>query len=88
MGDTELTDYNDVFFMTTGLMYQLSETTLFSVSYDYQQATLDGVDDSETLSLFLNNKISDSWSANVYVLSGLTDAVAESGFGFTLIREL
>lgn len=86
MGDTDLTDYNDVVFSTAGMMYQLNEDTVLSLAYDYQQTTIDATDDSQTISLYLNKRLNPDWTASAYTLSGLSDAVADSGFGFTLIR--
>ena len=86
MGDTDLTDYNDVVFSTAGMMFQLNEDTVLSLAYDYQQTTIDATDDSQTISLYLNKRLNQDWTASVYTLSGLSDAVADSGFGFTLKR--
>ena len=87
MGDTSLTNYNDVVFSTAGLMFQLNEDSVLSLAYDYQQTTITGADDSQTLSLYLNKRLNPDWMASAYVLSGLSDAVADSGFGFTLIHD-
>ena len=86
LGDTSLTDYNDVVFSTAGMMFKLSVNTVLSLAYDYQQTTITGTDDSQTISLYLNKRLNPDWMASAYVLSGLSDAVADSGFGFTLIR--
>lgn len=85
MGDTATVDYNDVLFARTGLMYQLNAKTLMNVSYDYQQATADG-DDGKTLSFSVSRKLNQKWLANVYFLNGLSDSVADSGLGFSLIH--
>ena len=86
MGDTDQTDFNDAGFTTVGLMSQLNENTLLSVAYDYQQAIVNGAEDSKTISLYLAKRVSQNWTANAYILSGLTNSVADSGFGLTLNR--
>lgn len=86
MGDTDLTDFNNIMFTTVGLMSQLNESTLLSVAYDYQQASVNDIDDGHKVSLSLSKRINQKWTANAYLLSGLTDSVADSGFGFTLNR--
>lgn len=86
IGDTDLVDYNDVFFATAGLMYQMNSKTSFSVIYDYQQATVDAADDGHLASLYVSRQFNQLWSANVYLLNGFSDSVANSGAGFTLIR--
>lgn len=86
MGDRQFVDYNDVLFTTAGLMYQMNPQTFFSVAYDYQQATSDGRDDGHMAGLYATRQFSGPWSANVYLLKGLSDSVADSGAGFTLIH--
>jgi len=86
MGDSQVTDYNDVMFVTTGFMYQLNSKTLVSIAYDFQQTTIDGTDDGKTLSVYLNRVLGEKWSASAYLLNGLSDSVADTGFGLNLIR--
>jgi len=86
IGDTNISKYNDVFFTSVGLMYPMNSKTSFSVVYDYQQAAIDGIDDDHTVSLYVTRNFNQEWSANVYILNGLSDSVADSGAGFTLIR--
>ena len=86
IGDADLTDYNDVFFATAGLTYQITPKTQFSLVYDYQQATINGADDGQMVSLYVSREFSSKWSANVYVLNGLSESVADTGAGFTLTR--
>ena len=86
MGDIATVDYNDVIFAKAGLMYQINAKTLMNMSYDYQQATVDGGDDGKSLSLSVSRKLNQKWLANVYLVNGLSDSVADSGIGFSLIR--
>ncbi len=86
IGDTNLTDYNDVFFTRAGFMYSVNPQTSFSVAYDYQQATTETTDEGQSVSLSAYRSFSKQWSGNVYVLGGLTDSVVDSGIGFSLIR--
>ncbi len=86
MGDTATLDYNDVIFAKAGVMYQINAKTLMNMSYDYQQATVDGGDDGKSLSLSVSRKLNQKWLANVYLVNGLSDSVADSGAGFSLIR--
>jgi len=86
IGDTNVTDYNDVFFTRAGFMYSVNPQTSFSVAYDYQQATTETTDEGQSVSLSAYRSFSKQWSGNVYVLGGLTDSVADSGIGFSLIR--
>ena len=87
IGDTDLVDYNDVFFAAAGFNYQINSKTLFGLTYDYQQASIDGVDDVAIINLNLSHKLNAQWSTNVYFLIGLSDSVAESGAGLALRRQ-
>lgn len=86
MGDKKSVDYNDVVFTTAGLMYQMNPETFLSVAYDYQQATSDAQEDGHMASLYATRRFSGQWSANVYLLSGFSDSVVDTGAGFTLIH--
>jgi len=86
IGDTNLTDYNDVLFSRTGFMYSVNPQISFSVAYDYQQAMTDSTDEGQTLGLYAYRSFNKQWSGNAYVLAGLTDSVADSGIGFSFIH--
>jgi hypothetical protein len=86
VGDTQSANYDDALFASLGFAYQFAPTTSFSVVYDYQQATSDDADDGHMLSLYINTALSRQWSANVYLLKGLSDSEADTGVGFTVIH--
>ena len=86
VGDTKSVDYNDALFASLGLVYQFAPQTSFSLVYDYQQATSDGSDDGRLVSLYINRALNRQWSANVYLLKGLSDSEADTGLGFTVIH--
>ena len=84
LGDTDTVDFNDVLFVTTGFAYYINQKTSIGVAYDYQQAAVDGEDDGSIFKLNLNRKFNQQWSVKIYSLTGLSDSVADSGFGFSL----
>ena len=84
MGDTNVIDYNDVFFANPGLLYSVGPHTSFSFSYNYQQATTDITDESQSLSLYANQRLSKQWSGSAFIFAGLTDSVADTGLGLSL----
>ena len=86
IGDAALINFNDVFFSTAGFSYQMTPNTSLSLAYEYQQASLDHLEDGRIASLYLNRQFSNKWLANFYALKGLSNSVADSGTGFTLIR--
>lgn len=85
-GDTDFVDFNDVVFVTAGFTYHINPKTSFGLAYDYQQTAIDGTDDSAMIKLNLNRRFTRQWSANVYFLAGLSDAVADSGLGLSLMH--
>ena len=86
IGDIGVTNYDDVFFASTGFMYSLKPQTSFSIIYDYQQATTNSTDEAQSLSLYANQRFSKQWSASAFLFSGLTDSVADTGIGLSLIH--
>ena len=81
VGDTDSVDFNDVMFITAGMSYQMNVVTLLGVSYDYEQASVDGEDEGQVLSLSIGRKFNEKWLANFYLMKGLSDSVADSGIG-------
>lgn len=85
-GDSDLVNYNDVFFVRLGSIYQLDQQTSFDVSYDYEQAAISGVDNRRMARLYVTRLIDHKWSAGIYLLKGFTNSVADNGFGFTVMK--
>ena len=86
IGDTVFVDYKDVVFATGGFTYQINSKTSFGLTYDYQQASIDGVDDGAMVNMNLSHQWNRRWSTNIYFMNGLTDSVADSGVGLSLSR--
>lgn len=86
IGDTNAINYNDVVFLTPGIMYELNSDTVISFAYQYQQATTDSSEEGRMLNLYLGRKIDSRWTAGAYLLHGLSDSVAESGIGLVVSR--
>jgi len=86
IGDTNEMDYDDVFFASTGIMYSVNPQTSFSVVYDYQQGTTNITDEAKSLGVYVNRRFSKDWSGSAFLFGGLTDSVADTGVGLSLIR--
>jgi len=86
IGDTGVTDYDDVLFMSSGFMYSVSPQISFSFSYNYQQATTNTTDEAQSFGLYANQRFSQQWSGSVFLFSGLTDSVADTDVGLSLIH--
>lgn len=86
IGDTATTDFNNTIFAVAGFNYQMNNKTMLSISYDYKQAAVDGADDGKSLSIYIARRINPKLSANIYIVNGLTDSVADKGIGFGLVR--
>jgi len=86
IGDTSVTDYDDVLFMSYGLLYSANLQTSFSFAYNYQQATTNTSDESQSFSLYVNQRLDKQWMGSVFLFSGLSDSVADTGVGLSLIH--
>jgi len=88
IGDTSTINYDDVLFTTLGLNYQWSEKTLISVAYDYQQASVENMEDGKVVNFYINKALNRDWSVNFNLLTGFSDSVADSGVGIALSMRL
>ena len=88
IGDTDTVKYNDVLFTIAGLKYKLSPTVYIGMAYDYQQATVDTVEDGKIANLYITTTFNRLWSANFYAQKGFSDSVADTGIGFVIQRRL
>jgi len=88
MGDTAIANYNNVLFASAGVMYPINENLLLNAVYDYQQATLDGMDAGQMISLYLTKTLNEGWNVSLYLLNGLSDSVADTGMGLSVSRSL
>ncbi|AOS97856.1 hypothetical protein AUP74_02456 [Microbulbifer aggregans] len=83
-GDLPESEIKDVWYMSVGSGYTLTENNSVGLSLDYQQATTDTSDPSTELFGYFNHKLNNQWSAMAYAYMGLADGSPDQGFGFQL----
>gem|GEM_PF-1702113 len=78
-GDTPQTDYNDIVFASIVAAYRLGQHSSLGFSYDFEQASSDGVEDFAALGVDFSSDISRNSRFGVAVQRGLTDSSPDTG---------
>lgn len=86
-GDSDITEYNDVWYASTALGYNVSNTLSAGVNYSYRQALFDTVDDTQSVSPYLSYKISKGFKLDASYAHGLSNASADSSYTLTLSQK-
>jgi len=86
-GDSDITEYNDVWYASTALGYNVSNTLSAGVNYSYRQALFDTVDDTQSVSPYLSYKISKGFKVDLSYAHGLSDASADNSYTLTLSQK-
>jgi len=71
----------NVFFASLGLQYTWSPLVTSGVSYDVRQASIRGAQNPEEASLYVNVRLSEDWSVNVYGVAGFSRNSPAGGGG-------
>lgn len=82
-GDTDETDFNDVFFASIGTGYKLSRDSSMGVGYDFQQSVTDGVDDFGAITVDYSKELSRSTTLGIAIKKGVTDNSLDTGLSFS-----
>lgn len=85
MGDTETTDYNNVFSTSVGVDRKISGNFSAGAIFDYAQATTDTSDPRKEIMGYLNWKLSKRFSVNLYGVAGFSDASPDQSVGMQFV---
>jgi hypothetical protein len=85
-GDPSEYDLDDVWFLSGGIAFRVSESSRGGVFLDWRQSAVDGADDPAELSGFLGTHLNDRTDLSAYALAGLSDSSPDWGFGLNLSR--
>ncbi len=85
IGDTDITDYNDVLYSSLGIDQKLTDTMGVGFSYDFMQATKDDADDRQELMGYIHWKVNQKISLNLYGVAGFTDASPDQAVGVQFV---
>lgn len=80
-GDPSGVNLDNVFYLSGGTDFRVSDTSNIGASLDYQEASTSASDDSLDLFAYLNQKIDSNWSYTLYGYKGLQDGSPDFGMG-------
>lgn len=86
-GDTDTTDYNNVWLGRAGVMQRLDARQSLGISTSYRQKTTDTRDDKHNMMLFHTYKFDKTWRVQSFVIKGLSDATADLAGGISLTHQ-
>lgn len=86
-GDPPAYDLDDVFFLSGGIAFRVSESSRGGVFLDWRQSAVDDADDPAEISVFLGTDFNDRIHLSAYALAGLSDSSPDWGGGLNLSRE-
>jgi hypothetical protein len=86
-GDPPGYELDDVWFLSGGLAFRVSDSRRGGVFVDWRQSAVDGADDPAELSGFLGTRLDDRTDITAYVLAGLSDSSPDWGCGLNLSRQ-
>ncbi len=84
IGSPEDITLNNVWFGSLGLQYRFTTSVGGGIYFDYQQATTSTADDLKELLGYVNFKLDDDWSLNLYGVTGFSDSSPNTGLGLQL----
>lgn len=86
MGDPDGTDFRNPVFASVGLAHRVGATTTVGLSYDWRQRLRATSDDIREITLFASHRFSDQWKAQIYAITGFSDASPDWGSGVIVGR--
>lgn len=78
MGDS---DFDDPVYASLGLAFKLAPATTVGAAYDWREKLTSSGDPISEMSLFVSQKLSESWKLQVYGVKGFTDNSPDWGGG-------
>ncbi len=86
MGDPDGTDFRNPVFASVGLAHRVGATTTVGLSYDWRQRLRPTSDEISEITLFASHRFSDQWKAQIYAITGFSDASPDWGSGIIVGR--
>lgn len=81
LGQSSTVKYRNVANITTGLNYQISNSTSLGSLFDARQSVFPDLDNQAEITLYGTHKLSPSWNSQLYAYKGLTDSSPSFGVG-------
>lgn len=83
-GDSSEFELEDVFFVSVGAGYKLTDATSVGAIYDYREASTTTSDDPQDLVGYVTHKLSDVWALTAYAATGFSDGSPDANVGFQI----
>lgn len=80
-GDPSGVNLDNVFYLSGGTDFRVSDTSNIGASLDYQEASTSSSDDALDVFAYLNQKVNRNWSYTFYGYKGLEDGSPDYGLG-------
>lgn len=87
-GDPDGIELNDVLYLSAGLDWHCLDNAHLGASVDYQQASVNGVEDPVEISTYLSHEINDKISLAPYFYHGLSSSSPDIGLGVQVSLKL
>jgi len=83
-GDTNTEDYNDIWYGSAALGFNINDSFSCGMNYTHRQALNDTIDDTQSISPYFSYKLDKSYKIDFNYAYGFTDATADNSFTVTL----
>lgn len=83
-GDPAGYNLRNVVYGTAGLQYTINERFTAGALFDYRQTSLPGAADPKEATAYLNIKLANAWSVNLYGLAGFSRNSPDAGGGIVV----
>lgn len=80
-GDPSGVELDNVYYLSGGSAYKVSDNTSLGASLDFQEASTNSSDDAMDALAYVNQKLNKKWSVTVYGYKGLEDGSPDYGLG-------
>lgn len=78
---TRGSDLDNVLYLSASIDWRHSDLTHYGLTFDFQEASTNNVDDSLELFTYMNYKLSTLWSLTPYLYFGLSESSPDFGRG-------
>lgn len=83
-GDTDVTDFNNVFYGSLGGAYKINQATSSGLIWDLREASTDRGSSQSDITAYISHKFTKTHKAQLYGVKGFTDGSPDWGVGATV----
>lgn len=86
MGDPDGVEFRNPVFASVGLAHRIGSGTTAGVSYDWRDRLRPSSAQIQEVTAFVSHRLSESWKAQAYAVTGFSDASPDFGLGLIVGR--